>query len=340
MKQKVTLLIVIFALLLSSVHCQLPYPFCFNDLVNKTAEIHKKNSCLGSDQLLHIDAFSYRDTVLYQLVFHPSAPCPDFIRNTIYYDDHCKIKVEIKDGGLKYRHQVTPSYIDTKQLLFIKSIKWQSDSSTNFAVKDYNKTIVTDKGKILQQFYLGCNVEMLWIAGSHVNWETGVADKPDAVAGNHTHCSAFVAAVCKRVGIYLLCPPQHGQLLLANAQYDWLQTDDAKKNGWKEIQSANRLTLYKLVQQLANNGNFIVAICKNPDATQPGHAALVMPKDISADKINESGPVLIMAGKHNFNYIALKNGFKSHIDTWPESEIKFYINDHQLTFDKVTTTGN
>ena len=73
-------------------------------------------------------------------------------------------------------------------------------------------------GVKLQGFYLSMNVENLWISGQHVNWKTGEADKPDATAGIHTHCSAFVAAACDRKGVYILRPPKHGQVLLTNAQ--------------------------------------------------------------------------------------------------------------------------
>lgn len=183
-----------------------------------------------------------------------------------------------------------------------------------------------ENGKTLQKFYLGLGVENGWIAGSHIDWQTGVANKPDASAGNHTHCSAFVAAACQRMGIYILRPPQHGQLLLANAQYEWLQTGEARKNGWMPISGPDRLSLYETVQGLANKGNIIVAVIKNPDDAKPGHSALIMPKKVEQDKIRESGPVVIMAGKHNFNFISLKNGFKSHIDTWPEEQVRFYIN--------------
>ena len=72
-------------------------------------------------------------------------------------------------------------------------------------------------GQQLKEFYFSLDVEHLWIAGNHVNWETGVADKPEATSENHTHCSAFVAAACKRLNMYILRPPDHSQLLLANA---------------------------------------------------------------------------------------------------------------------------
>ena len=192
-------------------------------------------------------------------------------------------------------------------------------------------------GNRLKIFYLGLNVENLWIAGSHINWETGVADKPDATSGNHTHCSAFVAAACKRLNIYILRPPEHKQLLLANAQYEWLASGEAANSGWKPVTGNN---VYEAAQVLANKGMLVIAVCKNPDESKPGHAALVMPTEITKEKLSEEGPVVIMAGTHNHNMISLKKGFKSHLANWPETSVQFYYNtsapaEEQLNFIKI-----
>jgi hypothetical protein len=159
----------------------------------------------------------------------------------------------------------------------------------------------------------------------HVDWSTGVADKPDATAGNHTHCSAFVAAACQRRGVYILRPPQHGQILLANAQYEWLPSEAGRAAGWRPLDNAPLPQLYWEAQQLANNGAVIVAVIRNPDESHPGHIALVMPKEIDRARVEAEGPMVIMAGTHNFNYISVQHGFKSHLHGWPSAEVKFYI---------------
>ena len=185
-------------------------------------------------------------------------------------------------------------------------------------------TAVDKKGEDLKNFYLSLHVEDLWIASYHVNWETGVADKPDATSGNHTHCSAFAAAACKRLNIYLLRPPEHKQILLSNAQYDWLSTQNAIAAGWQPVSGRH---LYEEVQALANSGHVVIAICKNPDGSKPGHVTLIMPTEMTKDKLTESGPEMIMAGTHNFNKISLKAAFKSHLnDQWPEHVVSFYYN--------------
>ena len=300
---------------------------CLNELIIKTAEQHKRNSCEGSDKFLRIEQYSYKDTLLYKLVFEKKAFCPDYVNSTSFYDVNCQIKIQIRDGGLSYRHQVIPSYVNAKDIKFIKTIDEQIDNNQQNNGDIGTLLTVNANGNQLRTFYLGLNVENLWIAGSHINWETGVADKPDATSGTHTHCSAFVAAACKRLNVYILRPPEHKQLLLANAQYEWLALDAAANNGWKLVTGNN---VYETAQVLANKGMMVIAICKNPDDSKPGHAALVMPNEITKEKLLEEGPVVIMAGTHNHNMISLKKGFKSHLTNWPESNVKFYYNTNTI----------
>jgi hypothetical protein len=182
---------------------------------------------------------------------------------------------------------------------------------------------IDKNGQQLKSFYLSQQVETHWIAGSHIDWETGETDNPGATNAIHTHCSAFAAAVCKRLNIYILRPPEHNQILLANAQYAWLSTPAALDAGWKLL-TGN--TAYEEAQSLANQGYVVLAICENTDKSKPGHVALVMPSEIAINKLEESGPMLIMAGTHNYNKIALKGGFRTHITEWPEHSILFYYN--------------
>ena len=182
---------------------------------------------------------------------------------------------------------------------------------------------VDQKGNNLKTFYLSLKVESLWLAGSHIDWQTGLPNKPDATTNKHTHCSAFVAATCKKVNMYILRPPDHGQQLLANAQFNWLSTSEAADAGWRLITRGN---FYDSAQSMANRGMVVIAICKNPDEKKPGHAALVMPMEISSDELDQQGPEVIMAGTHNYNAVSLKVGFRSHLKEWPEHEVLFYYN--------------
>jgi hypothetical protein len=186
--------------------------------------------------------------------------------------------------------------------------------------------MVDDNGTKLKTFYLSLNVESLWIAGHHINWETGQPNDSDATKEIKTHCSAFVASACEKRNIYILRPPQHKQGLLANAQYDWLKTDEAYKAGWRLISDKDEFGVYFLAQQYADKGYVVAAVAQNPDRHKPGHIALIMPTESNMKNMVEQGPEVIQAGKHNYNSTSLNNGFKSHITEWPEYSILFYYN--------------
>jgi hypothetical protein len=148
------------------------------------------------------------------------------------------------------------------------------------------------------------DVEHRWPAGKHVFWETGVPDgKPEGNIGKHTHCSAFVAAAAKRVGIYVLRPPEHKQLLLANAQYDWLSSGGAAQ-GWKRISDGVQ------AQGYANQGWLVLAAYRNHDDYEPGHIAIVRPSDKNLGTLQEEGPQITQAGGTNYRSVALRIGFK------------------------------
>lgn len=196
-----------------------------------------------------------------------------------------------------------------------------------FYISYSQKTIeVTSTGLELRQFYLNQNVEHLWLSGHHINWETGELNNPEATKGIKTHCSSFVASVCKQKGVYILRPPLHKTGLLANAQFDWLLTEEAHNKGWHQIKDS----VFEKGQEYANNGFLVVAVYKNPNLKKPGHIALVIPFEKSFELLNNEGPTLIQAGNTNKNFIALKDGFKHHISEWASAKdiIMLFYNDN------------
>ena len=197
-------------------------------------------------------------------------------------------------------------------------------SATNLQAQEL--ITVNPAGNNLLNFYLNMNVENLWIAGHHIDWVTGLPDRPNAEAGIKTHCSAFVAAVCKNKSIYILRPPEHSQILLANAQFQWLTTPAAQSMGWHQIINTSINKTYFAAQQYANNGYVVVAVCQNLNPHKSGHIALIRPTEISTQQLTDEGPTVTMASTKNTNLISLKLGFKSHIKEWPEPAILFFYN--------------
>ena len=142
-------------------------------------------------------------------------------------------------------------------------------SITSFA-QDATTDSITENGRKLLKLLDATKVEELWQKGYRVDWETGeniaVSNKSST-----THCSAFAASFSKQMGIYILRPPEHGQILLANAQFDWLQTYSATKEGWVRVNTGLE------AQNFANKGYLVVTAFKNPDEHKPGHIAIIRP---------------------------------------------------------------
>ncbi len=158
------------------------------------------------------------------------------------------------------------------------------------------------------------NVESLWLAHEHVNWESGEPDKDADYEGpgRATHCSAFAAAVGKRLGVYMLRPPEHGQILLANAQAGWFHSSAGQQAGWREIKTAQE------AQTLANAGNLVAIVYENPDPHKAGHIAIVRPALRSERLLEENGPEITQAGERNYLKTSTKVGFEHHPGAWPE----------------------
>ena len=182
---------------------------------------------------------------------------------------------------------------------------------------------ITPAGEKLLQYLDGMNVEELWKAGDIVEWKTGKSIKTATDNKPHTHCSAFAAAVAANQNVYLLRPPEHSTVMLANAQADWLPVE-GKKKGWKVVESG------ELAQGLANKGQLVVAVYREPGDRKSGHIAVVRPCDKSPKDLKAEGPQITQAGMKNMNSAPLKTGFKAHPAAWENGGIKYHV--HELTW--------
>ncbi len=178
---------------------------------------------------------------------------------------------------------------------------------------------ITPAGARLAAALDGMNVESLWLANEHVNWETGEPDRNAEYEGpgNHTHCSAFAAAAAKRLGVYLLRPPEHGQLLLANAQADWLAGEKGARGGWRRVSDMRE------AQSRANRGSLVLVLYPNPDSHVPGHIAIVRPSEKSSRSLEENGPEIVQAGEHNHARTNARLGFSNHPGAWPDGVLYY-----------------
>jgi hypothetical protein len=177
---------------------------------------------------------------------------------------------------------------------------------------------VSPKGRWLAQKLDAMGVESKWIAGQHIDWRSGLPHGvPERSEGRHTHCSAFVAAAAQSLGVHILRPPEHGQKLLANAQYHWLESDGAAE-GWRELPDP------AAAQAAANAGELVVASYLSHNEEKPGHIAIVKPAARSAAELAAAGPLLIQAGTVNSAAISMRDGFAGHPHAWFDHEAVFY----------------
>ena len=162
----------------------------------------------------------------------------------------------------------------------------------------------------------GLDVEHHWLPGHHLkSWRTGEADDKPLNGQPHTHCSAFVAVACKKLGVPMLSPPP--QTNLANRQGDWL-LDEGQKLGWKRVDALT-------AQQLVNAGQVVVASFKNTHSdlhSGVGHIAMIRPSTRSKASIQAEGPQITQAGGHNYNSAPLNMGFAKR--ALEQHEVKFF----------------
>ncbi|HZU88226.1 MAG TPA: hypothetical protein VE993_03115 [Stellaceae bacterium] len=185
---------------------------------------------------------------------------------------------------------------------------------------------IAPEGRALAAFLDHSGVEHLWRSGWRVDWRTGRIDRP-APGGPEakTHCSAFVAAIAERLGVYILRPPQHPQELLANAQMRWL-VDRGAAAGWRPVATA------VLAQSLANRGFLVVAAFINPNPHKPGHIAILRPSEKSLAALDRDGPDETQAGATNDLSVPLRIGFRHHPGAWPpggSDAVRFFA--HKVT---------
>ena len=168
-------------------------------------------------------------------------------------------------------------------------------------------------------------VDKLWLPGAIVDWKTGqpTGQPIKDAKSKHTHCSQFVAAVADRLAVPLLRPPEHGVVGLANAQCDWLASDAARKTGWVALKDG------AAAQAAANDGRLVLASLKNPEATRPGHIAIVRPGTKDAELLAKEGPDVMQAGGTNALRTTLRQGFGNHKKEY--DQIAFYAHVVELT---------
>ena len=177
---------------------------------------------------------------------------------------------------------------------------------------------ISHEGKLLGEKLGAMDVEHHWEPGRSVAWKTGkLLEKQGEYRKSNTHCSAFVAAACLKMDVYILRSPDHEPKNLANAQAEWLATKGSE-SGWKSVKDP------LVAQHLANKGQLIVVAFKEANPEKSGHIAVVRPSTKSVEQIHHEGPQIIQAGATNANSTSVKEGFKHHLGAFPQG-VTYYV---------------
>lgn len=188
---------------------------------------------------------------------------------------------------------------------------------------------IQSKGKILKKFLENQNVETKWKQNNYIDWLSGdtiIKELANPKDSFNTHCSAFVASICKQLNINILGPPDVRTEGLANLQYDWLNNNNIE-NGWNNIDNAvataNAVAAPVAAQIYANNGYLVLMCYKNEINPNGGHIACVKPHMIDTNEVLNQGPQLCQAGKINSSSISASLTFSKQ----NQPKCKFYYHD-------------
>jgi hypothetical protein len=194
---------------------------------------------------------------------------------------------------------------------------------------------INDGGDRLRVFLDGTHVETRWIADYHVIWQTGQRNGPaEGDPAHHTHCSAYVAAAALYLDIYVLRPPNHKQLQLANAQVIWLGGggDDpgptSSASGWSALGKSGDAGVLDAAVTAANLGKLVVAGYFQPltEQSKAGHIVVIRPQDSFP---SDDGPQVVTAGVKNFKSASMRYAFGDHPLAWP-NEIQLFVHKTAL----------
>ncbi len=171
------------------------------------------------------------------------------------------------------------------------------------------------EGRRLRAWLDTLDVEHRWRAGQKIDWRTGRKGDPSEY-NPRTHCSAFVAAVCRRLGVPMLKPPP--RMYLSNRQQDWLR-GRGRALGWRRVGPVR-------AQELANRGYLVIASWKNREKDRyhrgAGHVAVVRPQLKDVARIRKRGPQITQAGRRNYRTTSAAVGFRGR--AWKNRQVLYF----------------
>jgi len=171
------------------------------------------------------------------------------------------------------------------------------------------------------------------------NWPT------ERAAGGRPRAPHPLQRLCRGGGpvsrhLYILRPPNHPQLRLANAQVDWLggvgteSGPTASESGWTPLGASGDNVVLDAAITAANAGKLVIARYFQPPTEQPdgtqtqgaGHICVVRPQDSFP---SDEGPQVATPGVQNFKSASMMFAFGDHPLAWPDN-IQLFVDDTAL----------
>ncbi len=127
-----------------------------------------------------------------------------------------------------------------------------------------------------------------------------------------------MASFAKQLGVYILRPPEHSPVLLANAQMRWLPTDNGS-TGWRRLPDV--ATAQQERQPGQPGGR---RLRESPTATGRSRIAFIRPGRPGAARLASDGPEVTQAGATNaIASLPLRRAFSHHRGAWPD-DIRYF----------------
>ena len=177
------------------------------------------------------------------------------------------------------------------------------------------------------------DVEHHWLRGhEHIAWRTGfplLMEHGKGLTplgrGRSQHCSAFAAAAADALGIYLLHPPEHSHVLLANAQYDWLASAKGRKAGWRPVGDPLDAAATGEPRRICRGG-----VQEPSSKVRRPHRHHAAGRRQNRREVKAKGPQITQAGFNNYRSAPLAKGFDHHPGAWEpggRGGVKFFTHE-------------
>jgi hypothetical protein len=168
--------------------------------------------------------------------------------------------------------------------------------------------LFNDKQRRLMTTLDSYDLENKWIPENNVKCLSGDIAPVGSTFAKTSHCSCFVYRVCKDLNVKMIGTEEgYSQYKLATNQLQWLNSNEAKKEGWKKIEGSVP-DIYLKANREAVAGNLVIAGIEDDDDVL-GHISIIRPSTRENFLIKRDGPDTIASSKVNSHAVFLRDDF-------------------------------